>query len=173
MAGGTGASPAHSLTLGIGVRLHLALPHEDPSQHPKVELVFALGLGRYHPTGALVAQASVDLRWVWSHWWWCCHVQGSTEGLQHLGSLPCVLPHKSRGGKLRILQTNSLILLEIQAKFMDIFCLPLCCQVTSVKKAPHLTRGETGSSRRSCSLKPGSTPAPHPSGNQPSQKINF
>lgn len=103
MARGTGASPAHSLTLGIGVHLHLALPHEDPSQHPKVELVFALGLGRYHPTGALVAQVRVDLPWVWSHWcwWWCWHVQGSTEGLQNLGSLPCVLPHKSRGGKAK------------------------------------------------------------------------
>lgn len=31
-----------SLVPGIDVHPHLALPHEGPSQHPKVELVFAL-----------------------------------------------------------------------------------------------------------------------------------
>lgn len=74
-----------------------------------------------------MVQASVDLPQAQNHgcWWWCCRVQGGAEGLQHLGSLPCVLSHESVGEKLRILQTNNQMLLEIQAKFMDIFYLPL------------------------------------------------
>lgn len=104
-----------SLAPGIGVHLHLALPHEDPSQYPKVELVFALGLSGCYPMGTLVVWASVDLPRVQSHgcWWWRGRVQGDAEGQQHLGYLPCVLSHKSLGEKLRILQTNCQILLEI------------------------------------------------------------
>jgi len=86
-----------SLTPGTGVHLHLAIPHEHLSKHPKVEPVFALALSGCHPMGEPVARMSMDLPWAQSHGcqWWSSCVQGSVEGLQHLGSLPCVLPHKS------------------------------------------------------------------------------
>lgn len=153
--------------------LHPALPYEDLSQHPKVELVFALGLSGCHPVGSPVVQVSVDLPRAQSRrcWWWCCRMQEGVEGLQRLGLCPVF--YHTIGEKLRILQTDSQISLEIQARFMHIFCLPLGCQATSLKKAPHLTRGETGSSRSSCFPKPGSPPAPHPSGNQPPWKRKF
>lgn len=140
--GDTGASPAQSLTSEIGVYLHLAFPHEDPSQYPEVELVFALGLSGCHSMGAPMVWVSVEQPQVQSPGcrWGCCRSQGGTEGLQHLGSLSCVLPHKSLREMLRILQTNHQMLLEIQAKFMDIFCRLLCCQTTFQKKVPHPTR---------------------------------